>query len=162
MLLTSAAISKGAAAFEGSLCVSAISENNHVPIATNAHEPTMISPIFFCSVRRSFGRWCSYLAFESHANGVPVQFHRSPRSRSLDQPKKQEPPVLDGGSAGRAFKGYQLGGFPPKGAPLTGCENNGPKNLTAARGMETVLARVAVLRLPSAGNRFSFFYRSRR
>jgi hypothetical protein len=39
-----------------------------------------------------------------------------------------------------------LGGFPPKGAPLTGCENNDPKNLTAARGIETALVRVAVLR----------------
>jgi hypothetical protein len=71
-------------------------------------------------------------------------------------PMKQEPPVLVGGSAGRAFTGYQMGGFPPKGAPLTGCENYGPKNVTAARGFETVLVRLAVLRLPPQETVFRF------
>ena len=76
---------------------------------------------------------------------------------SLDEPMKQEPPLLGRGSAGRAFKGYQLGGFPPKGARrLLDARIIGPKNLTAARGIETALVRLAVLRIPPQETVFRF------
>src|SRR5271166_7017539 len=68
-------------------------------------------------------------------------------SGSLDGPMKQEPPVFRSGALRDApSRVYQLGGFPPKGAPLTGCQNNGPKSVTATRGIETALVSLAVLR----------------
>ena len=33
------------------------------------------------------------------------------------------------------------------GAPLDGCDNTGPKSVIAARGFDTAMARLAVLRL---------------
>ena len=57
------------------------------------------------------------------------------RSKSFDARMKQEPPIFGRGLCGRAFKGYRLGGFPPRGAPDTlraAFENNGPESAATA------------------------------
>jgi hypothetical protein len=50
----------------------------------------------------------------------------------LMEPTKQEPPLLVGGSAGRAFNALTVGECLLWRAPLTDCDNNGFVNIRAA------------------------------